>query len=90
MTNDGQDESHVEVAATAPNEITARMWQELLKSQGIVAALKPAGAGYAFATSMPFEHQILVLAEHVQRARAIIADFEAEDDDSPSSSSPSP
>lgn len=74
------DESRAVTVAIAPNEIVARMWQEVLQDEGIVAALKPAGPGQSFATTALIEHYVLVLSEHAQRARAIIDELETEDD----------
>jgi hypothetical protein len=73
------DESRAVTVAIAPNEIVARMWQEVLQDEGIVVALKPAGPGHSFATPALVEHYILVLSDHAQRARAIIDDLESED-----------
>lgn len=74
------DESRAVTVAIAPNEIVARMWQEVLQDEGIVAALKPAGPGQSFATTALIEHYVLVLSEHAQRARAIIDELETEGD----------
>lgn len=79
MSTDRHDESRSVTVAVAPNEIVARMWQDVLQDEGIVAALKPAGPGHSFATTALVEHYILVLSEQAQRARAIIDEFESDD-----------
>lgn len=73
--------------AVAPNEIVARMWQEALRDEGIIAALKPGGAGHGFASTALFEHYVEVLEDQADRARDFIAEFEAEDEDISDSSS---
>jgi hypothetical protein len=79
MTTRNPDESRAVTVAVAPNEIVARMWQEVLQDEGIIAALKPAGPGQSFATTALVEHYLLVLSEHAQRARAIIDEMESDD-----------
>lgn len=86
MNDPSLDDSQSVAIAVAPNEVVAQMWQELLRSEGIIAALKPAGAGHSFATPALFEHYVLVLSDQADRARAIIDDFESADDVSSNSS----
>ena len=74
-------------AAVAPNEITADMWRQVLEDEGIIVALKPGGAGFAFGSSALMEHYVLVREDQAERARAIIAEFESPDDEDWSSSS---
>ena len=50
MNDPALDESHAVTIAVAPNEIVAQMWQEVLRDEGIIAALKPSGAGHSFAS----------------------------------------
>ena len=73
--------------AVAPNEITADMWRQVLEDEGIIVALKPGGAGFAFGSSALMEHFVLVREDQAERARAIIAELESSDDEDPSSSS---
>jgi hypothetical protein len=73
--------------AVAPNEITADMWRQVLEDEGIIAALKPGGAGFSFGSSALMEHYILVREDQAERARAIIAELESSDDEDGSSSS---
>jgi hypothetical protein len=87
MNGTDADPSRTVVVATAPNELVARMWQELLHDAGIIAALKPGGPGHAFATTALIEHYILVLSDQAERARAIITEFESSDEANESGSS---
>jgi hypothetical protein len=73
--------------AVAPNEITADMWRQVLEDEGIIVALKPGGAGFAFGSSALMEHYVLVREDQAERARAIIAELESSDGEDPSSSS---
>ena len=73
--------------AVAPNEITADMWRQVLEDEGIIVALKPGGAGFAFGSSALMEHYVLVREDQAERARAIIAELESSDDEDSSSSS---
>lgn len=79
MIDNNLNASRAVTVAIAPNEIVASMWQEVLRDEGIIAALKPAGPGHSFATTALVEHYVLVLSEHAQRARAIIDELEADD-----------
>jgi hypothetical protein len=72
--------------AVAPNEITADMWRQVLEDEGIIVALKPGGAGFAFGSSALMEHFVLVREDQAERARAIIAELESSDADDGSSS----
>jgi hypothetical protein len=65
--------------AIAPNEMVAQMWQQVLRDEGIIAALKPGGIGQAYASNALNEHYVLVRQDQAERARAIIDDFESDD-----------
>jgi uncharacterized membrane protein YvbJ len=80
MSDDQRAHSRTVTVAVAPNEIVAKMWQQVLQDEGIVAALKPAGAGHSFATTALVEHYVQVLSNHADRAREIIDELESEDD----------
>lgn len=68
--------------ATAPNEPLAAMWVEALREAGIVAMLKPLGAGFgAWASAATMEQEISVRAGDEAAARAMLADLAAEDGD---------
>lgn len=87
MNHEDQIEGHrVVQIAVAPNEITADMWRQVLEEEGIIVALKPGGAGFAFGSSALMEHYVLVRDDQAERARAIIAELESSDDDELSSS----
>jgi hypothetical protein len=86
MNQQHPDSDRTVTVAIAPNEIVAKMWQEVLRDEGIIAALKPAGAGQSFATTALVEHYVQVLGDQAERARAIIDELEA---DGPSSESDS-
>jgi hypothetical protein len=86
MNEETIDGSRVVQIAVAPNEITADMWRQALEDEGIVVALKPGGAGFAFGSSALMEHYVLVREDQAELARSIIAELEASDDDSSPSS----
>ena len=73
--------------AVAPNEITADIWRQVLEDEGIIVALKPGGAGFAFGSSALMEHFVLVREDQAERARSIIAELESSDGDEDWSSS---
>jgi hypothetical protein len=82
MSQQDSDTPVVEVAV-APNEITALMWQEILADEGIVAALKPGGAGHSFGSSALMDHLVLVRGDQAERARSILAEInDSSSDDS--------
>jgi hypothetical protein len=81
------DGQRVVEIAVAPNEITADMWRQALEDEGIIVALKPGGAGFAFGSSALMEHYVLVREDQAERAREIISELEFSDDDDSSSSS---
>ena len=73
--------------AVAPNEIKAEMWRQVLEDEGIIVALKPGGAGFSFGSSALMAHFVLAREDQAERARSIIAELEASDDDDAWSSS---
>ncbi len=81
------DSGRVVEIAVAPNEITADMWRQVLEDEGIIVALKPGGAGFAFGSSALMEHIVLVREDQAERARSIIAELESSDEEGSSSSS---
>jgi hypothetical protein len=64
--------------AVAPNELVADMWRQVLREEGIVAAITPSGMGHAFATNALNEQIVLVREDQAERAREIIAAFESD------------
>ena len=88
MSNESASQSgRVVEVAVAPNEITADIWRQVLEDEGIIVALKPGGAGFAFGSSALMEHFVLVREDQAERARSIIAELESSDDEDWSSSS---
>ncbi len=81
------DSGRVIEIAVAPNEITADIWRQVLEDEGIIVALKPGGAGFAFGSSALMEHFVLVREDQADLARSIIAELESSDGDDWSSSS---
>ena len=83
MNHEEHDDVRVVTAAIAPNEIIAEIWQQVLEDEGIISALKAGGMGHSFTTNALNEHYILVREDQADRARAIIAELEVEEDSSP-------
>lgn len=82
MNHAERDDVRVVAAAVAPNEIVAELWQQVLEDEGIIVALKPGGMGHSYVTNALNEHYILVREDQAERARAIIAELETEDESS--------
>lgn len=67
--------------ATAPNEPVAQLWLQVLEDEGIRAMAKPAGPGYgAWGSVATFEHELFVLRSDRDRAAAVVAELQAEDE----------
>lgn len=67
--------------ATAPNEPVAQLWLQVLEDEGIRAMAKPAGPGYgAWGSVATFEHEVFVLRSDHDRAAAVVAELQAEDE----------
>jgi hypothetical protein len=82
MSNEEPSNSgRVVEVAVAPNEITADLWRQVLEDEGIIVALKPGGAGFAFGSSALMEHSVLVREDQADLARSIIAGLEMSDDE---------
>jgi hypothetical protein len=72
-------------AATAPNEVVAQMWAEILEDEGIHCSMKMGGIAGDFLsllTRMGVPVQIHVLASEAQRARGILDSLEESPTDS--------
>lgn len=68
--------------ATAPNEPIAYLWADALRDAGIRVLVRPLGPGLgAWASAATFEHDLAVLADEADRARALLADLMGDDDD---------
>jgi hypothetical protein len=62
--------------ATAPNEITAKMWEDILKGEGIRCMLGSSSPGAASQTLIFYAPiTILVLLSEAKRAKQILAPF---------------
>ena len=62
--------------ATAPNEITAKMWEDILKEEGIRCVLSSSSPGAASDTLVFYAPiMILVLLSEAKRAKQILAPF---------------
>ncbi len=83
MTAERQpDDAGTTVVAHAPNEIVADMWRQMLRDEGIVAAVKPAGYGHAFASIALAEHLIIVREDQAEAARSILSELEEDESSS--------
>jgi hypothetical protein len=68
--------------AVAPNEPIAGLWRSVLEESGIVTMIRPLGPGFgAWGSVATFEHEVLVPEADAADARALLADFAADDDD---------
>lgn len=66
---------------SAANQLEAEMLQQVLADEGIVAMIKPVGAGHSFASPALVEHAVLVRGDQARLAREVAAAFAAEEDD---------
>ena len=62
---------------TAPNQLTAEMWVELLRSEGIPARIKP-GDAVSFLGVSAISCRLLVPQGRVSEARAVLAEYQGE------------
>ena len=75
------DGTRIVAIATAPNEVIADLWRQVLDEDGIIAVLKPTGAGSSFGTNALNEHLVFVREDQAELAREIIAELESEVDE---------
>jgi hypothetical protein len=75
----GIDRFRVVQVAVAPNEPIADLWRQILDDEGIVAVVKPAGAGFAFGSNALNQQIILVREDQAELARDILSEIEADD-----------
>jgi len=62
-------------AATAPDQLTAEMWLDLLREEGVPAFIEPRDSvSFLGLSTMPC--RILVPEDMVEKAKEILADFE--------------
>lgn len=67
--------------AIAPNEVIAGMWVSELEAEGIYAFARPLGPGFgAWASVATFEHEVIVRSADLERARTVLAVFNADED----------
>ncbi len=68
------DEKNAKIVqvATAPNETIAMMWRDMLRDEGIVAAIQGGGVGYTFGQNILNEQYVLVREDQAERAREIL------------------
>ncbi len=59
--------------ATAPDQLTAEMWQELLQEQGVPATIQP-GDAVSFLGVTAWPCRVLVPEDMLGEARAVLAD----------------
>jgi hypothetical protein len=78
-TDEELDDARVVPVGTAPNEVVADMWRQVLEDEGIIATLMPTGIGPSIGTSALSQHVLLVREDQAELAREIIADLESDD-----------
>ena len=66
--------------AVYPNEMLARLWADILSQDGIASVVKPQLGGYGpFGHDSFIHHGLYVMADNIERARAVIQDTAEED-----------
>ena len=66
-----------ELLTTAPDQLTAEMWAEILHNEGIPARIKPEDAvSFLGVSAMPC--RLLVPEGRVAEARAVLAQYQTE------------
>jgi hypothetical protein len=66
------------VLVAAPDQLTAEMWQDILRKQGIEAMVNPADSA-SFMGVSPFPCRIMVAPGDLKRAKEILASLRAEE-----------
>jgi hypothetical protein len=63
--------------ATAPGEPVARMWQDILKQEGIIAMVKweKDAVGQPYVSDFAAVHQLYVLESQLDRAKAVLEPY---------------
>ncbi|RIK46278.1 MAG: hypothetical protein DCC58_03665 [Chloroflexi bacterium] len=74
------DATGIVLIGRAANEIVASLWKQALADEGIVALLKPIGAGPSFGTTALSEYDVYVREDQADAARAIVAELSDEPD----------
>ena len=62
------------VLATAPNQLTAEMWCDILKEEGITATIKPSDA-ISFLGVSPFSCRVMVPEDMLAEAEEVLSDY---------------
>jgi hypothetical protein len=81
------DSSSIVLVGTAPNEIVADLWRQVLLDEGVIAMIKPIGLGFAYVSNSLNPHHIYVRTDQADLARDVIASLSEEKDDDASSGS---
>ena len=89
LPNQAISDSAIEQVGTAPNEIVADLWRQVLLGEGVVALLKPTGLGHAWVSNSLNPHQVYVRSDQAELARDVIASLSDAVDDSDNSDSAS-
>ncbi len=66
------------VLTTAPDQLTAEMWQDILLQQGIPAMINPQDA-VSFLGVSTFPCRIMVAPDHLKQAKEILASLQLEE-----------
>jgi hypothetical protein len=66
------------VLTTAPDQLTAEMWQDILLQQGIPAMINPQDA-VSFLGVSAFPCRIMVAPDHLKQAKEILASLQLEE-----------
>lgn len=69
------------VLTTAPNQLTAEIWCEILKEEGITATIKP-GDAVSFLGVSPFSCRVMVPEDMMAEAEEVLADYVNHSDES--------
>jgi hypothetical protein len=67
------------VLTAAPDQLTAEMWQDILRKQGVKAMVNPADA-VSFLGVSAFPCRIMVAPADLKRAKEILASLKAEEE----------
>jgi len=68
------------VLTTAPDQLTAEIWQDILRQQGVAAVINPEDS-VSFLGVSAFPCRIMITPGDLDRAREILAGFQAEEDE---------
>lgn len=80
-TDESFDESSIVHVGTAPNEIVADLWRQVLRDEGVIALVKPTGLGHAYISNSLNPHQVYARTDQADLAREVIASLSEDVDD---------